>query len=125
MGRNPQEALSRKPCLRKPFATIQKEDSYVRKSTLHCTPKVITEFILLTHFIFRYLDILKYILLIMLLHFIPLFILLLPAHLLPPAFLPFSSCPWVVHISSLASSFPTLFLTTHCFLPTIYASYSL
>ena len=40
---------------------------------------------------------------------------------------PFSSCPWVVHISSLASPFPTLFLPSPpvYFLPTIYATYSL
>ena len=39
---------------------------------------------------------------------------------------PLSSCPWVVHISSLASTFPTLFLPSPVyFLPTIYATYSL
>ena len=27
---------------------------------------------------------------------------------------PFSSCPWVVHVSSWASPFPTLFLTSPC-----------
>ena len=33
----------------------------------------------------------------------------------PPAFPPlFSSCPWVIHISSLAFSFPILFLTSPC-----------
>ena len=30
-----------------------------------------------------------------------------------PSIPPLSSCPWVVHISSLASSFPILFLTSH------------
>ena len=49
-----------------------------------------------------------------------------PAHPLPPTFPPpFSSCPWVIHISSLASTFPILFLTSPYFLPTIYATYSL
>ena len=33
-----------------------------------------------------------------------------PAHLLPPTFPAYSSCPWVILISSLASTFPTLFL---------------
>ena len=47
-----------------------------------------------------------------------------PPH--PPAFPHLSSCPWVVHISSLASTFPILFLTAPCyFLPTNYVSYSL
>ena len=55
----------------------------------------------------------------------PLFIPLRPAHPLPPAFLPFSSCPWVIHISSMASTFPIPILTSPYFLPTIYATYSL
>ena len=39
---------------------------------------------------------------------------------------PHSSCPWVIHISSLASTFPILFLTSPVyFLPTIYATYFL
>ena len=43
----------------------------------------------------------------------------------PPTCIPlFSSCPWVIHISSLASTFPILFLTSPYFLPTIYATYS-
>ena len=51
----------------------------------------------------------------------------LPCTPFPPAFHPFlSSCPWVVHISSLASPFPILFLTSPVyFVPTIYASSSL
>ena len=37
----------------------------------------------------------------------------------PPAILPLSSCPWVVHISSLATPFPILFLTSPVyFVPT-------
>ena len=41
------------------------------------------------------------------------FFLLSPSTLHPPptSIPPFSSCPWVVHISSLASPFPILFLT--------------
>ena len=72
--------------------------------------------------------ILKYILLIMLLHlshFLVLFIPLCPVPALPPSLPHLSSCPWVVHISPLASSFPILFLTSPSLLPTIYASYSL
>ena len=47
----------------------------------------------------------------------------LPSHQHPP---PLSSCPWVVHLSSLASPFPMLFLTFPVyFVPTIYASHSL
>ena len=65
----------------------------------------------------------KYILLIMLLqfsHFLS-FSLLHPAPTssIPPLYL------WVVHISSLASLFPILFLTSPYFMPTSYASYSL
>ena len=59
----------------------------------------------------------KYILLNMLLElshcFLP-FILLCPVPSFPLAFLPLSSCPWVVHIRSLASPFPILFLTSPC-----------
>ena len=48
-----------------------------------------------------------------------------PAHPIPPTFPSFSSCPWVIHISSLVSTFPTLFLPSPYFLPIIYATYSL
>ena len=49
----------------------------------------------------------------------PIFPSLIPLHTapLPPATSSphhGSSCPWVVHISSLASTFPTLFLTSPC-----------
>ena len=38
-----------------------------------------------------------------------------PVSHFPPAIsTPLSSCPWVVHISSLASLFPILFLTSSC-----------
>ena len=72
----------------------------------------------------------KYILLIMLLQlslfFLPLYSP--PPCTPPPTSIPFplSSCPWVVHISSLASPFPILFLTSRVyFVPTNYASYSM
>ena len=44
----------------------------------------------------------------------------------PPICLPsaLSSHPWVVHISSLASPFPILFLPSPCLFSTIYATYS-
>ena len=55
-------------------------------------------------------------------HFTPLH----PAHSLPPTFPPYSSCPWVILISSLASTFTTLFYPPPVyFLPTNYATYSL
>ena len=37
-----------------------------------------------------------------------------------PAFSLFNSCPWVVHISSLASPFPILFLTSPCLFSTYH-----
>ena len=59
----------------------------------------------------------KCILLIMLsqLSHFPPFIPLCPAHPLPLAFPPFSSCPCVIHISSLASTFPILTLPLSIF----------
>ena len=60
-------------------------------------------------------------LLIMLLrlsHFCP-FTQLHPAYPLPPTFPSYSSCPWVILISSLASTFPTLFL------PYLFSTYRL
>ena len=46
-----------------------------------------------------------------------------PAPLKPPAFPPLSSCPWVVHISSLSSLFPIPFFSSPIYLmPTNYAS---
>ena len=76
-----------------------------------------------SNFSLLYNNFFKYILLIMLLqlsHF-PSFILLCPAYPLLPAFPPFSSCPWVVHINSLASTFPILFLTS----PGLFSIYHL
>ena len=52
----------------------------------------------------------------------------LPSTPIPSSISPFSSCTWVVLISSLASPFPILFLTYPppiYFVPTIYVSYSL
>ena len=67
----------------------------------------------------------KYILLIMLLQLshLPPFIPLHPEHPLPPILPPFSSCPWVVHISSLASTFPILFLPSPCLFSTYHLCY--
>ena len=65
----------------------------------------------------------KYILLVMLLQLSHFFSPLFPSALhsphtsIPPHL---SSCPWVVHISSLASSFPILFLTSSCLFCTCY-----
>ena len=55
---------------------------------------------------------LKYILLIMLLQFSHFFSPLFPSALHHPPTL--SSCPWVVHVSSLVSPFPILLLTSPC-----------
>ena len=52
-------------------------------------------------------------------HFSP-FIPLCPAYPLPTAFPSFSSCPWAVHISSLASTFPKLFLPSPCLFSTYH-----
>ena len=68
----------------------------------------------------------KYILLIMLLQLSQFFSPLYPPSALPPshppAFTPtFSSRPWVVHISSVISPFPILFLTS----PYLFCTYHL
>ena len=47
-------------------------------------------------------------------HFFLPFIPLYPAHPLSPVSHSLSPCPWVIHISSLASPFPILFLTSPC-----------
>ena len=41
----------------------------------------------------------------------------------PPTFPPYSSCPWVIHISSLASTFPILFLPSPCVFCTYHLCY--
>ena len=41
----------------------------------------------------------------------------------PPTFPPYSSCPWVILISSLASTFPTLFLPSPCLFSTYHLCY--
>ena len=70
-------------------------------------------------FIFLFLIYLL-IMLLQLSHFRP-FIQLHPAQPLPPTFPPYSSCPWVILISSLASTFPTLFLPS----PFLFSTYHL
>ena len=55
-------------------------------------------------------------------HFPP-FTPLCPAHPLNPTFPPYSSCPWVILISSLASTFPTLFLPSPCPFSTYHLCY--
>ena len=66
---------------------------------------------------------LNYILLIMLLQFSPFFSLYppLPCTPKPSSISPLSSCPWVVHISSLSSLFPIPFLTS----PHLFYAYQL
>ena len=64
-------------------------------------------------------------LLIMLLelsHFRP-FTPLHPAHPVPPTFPSYNSCPRVIHISSLASTFPKLFLPSPCLFSTYHLCY--
>ena len=51
------------------------------------------------------------------------FIPFCPTHPLPPTFPPFSSCPWVIHISSSASTFLILFLTSLCLFSTYHLCY--
>ena len=46
-----------------------------------------------------------------------------PAHPLPPTFPSYISCPWVILISSLASTFPTLFLPSPCLFSTYHLCY--
>ena len=53
----------------------------------------------------------------------PPFIFLHPAHPLPSALPPFSPRPWVIHISSLASTFPVLFLPSPCLFSTYHLCY--
>ena len=67
----------------------------------------------------------KYILLIMAFQLSHFFSLLFPYALhLPPTIIPhLSSWPSVVHISSLASTFPILFLTTPCLFSTYHLCY--
>ena len=66
--------------------------------------------IFLNNFFFKYITL---IMLLQLSYFSP-FIPFYPAHPLQPAFPPFGSCPWVIHVSSLASTFPILYLTSPC-----------
>ena len=62
------------------------------------------------------------IMLLQLSHFRP-FTQLHPTHPVPPTFPPYSSCPWIIHISSLASTFPTLFLPSPCLFSTHHLCY--
>ena len=62
------------------------------------------------------------IMLLQLSHFRP-FTQLHPVHPLPPTFHSYSSCPWVILISSLASTFPILFLPSPCLFSTYHLCY--
>ena len=46
-----------------------------------------------------------------------------PAHPTPLTFPPYSSCPWVILISSLASTFPIRFLPSPCLFSTYHLCY--
>ena len=73
--------------------------------------------------LFLFVCLFKYILLIMLLQFSQVLPLYPPSTLHPQtsSILPLSSCPWVVHTSSLSSLFPILFLTS----PHLFYAYQL
>ena len=73
------------------------------------------------HFLFLFLIYLL-LMLLQLSQFCP-FTELHPAHPIPPIFPPNSSCPWVIHISSLASTCPTLFLPSPCLFSTYHLCY--
>ena len=64
------------------------------------------------------------IMLLQLSHFHP-FTPLHHAHPLPPTFPSYSSCPWVILISSLASTFLRLFLPSPCLFSTYHLCYLL
>ena len=75
-------------------------------------------------FIFIYFYFLIYLLIMLLqLSHLPPFTPLHPAHSLPPTFPSYSSCPWVILISSLASTFPILFLPSPCLFSTYHLCY--
>ena len=47
-----------------------------------------------------------------------------PSYPPPPSHIPpYSSCPWVLHMSSLASTFPILFLPSPCLFSTYHLCY--
>ena len=85
---------------------------------VHIPPQIWKDccFFLILFFIFL---IYLLIMILQLSHFRP-FTQLHPAHPLPPTFPPYSSCPWVILISSLASTVPTLFLP-----PSLFSTYHL
>ena len=81
--------------------------------------------ILIQYFFLEFIYLFLIYLLIMLLqlsHFPPI-TPLHPAHSFPPTFPPYSSCPWVILISFLASTFPTLFLLSPCLFSTYHICY--
>ncbi|KAF6109847.1 hypothetical protein HJG60_011038 [Phyllostomus discolor] len=72
--------------------------------------------VVLVFFCFYFIEYILLIMLLQLSHFPPLFPSILhppPASISPPS-PQLSSCPWVIHMSSLASTFPILFLTSSC-----------
>ena len=66
-----------------------------------------------------YIYVFKYILLIMLFIVVP----VSPLYSFPLCTPTFSSCPWVIHISSLASTFPILLFTSPCLFSTYHLCY--
>ena len=77
-------------------------------------------------FLFYFLKIYLLIMLLQLSPFTP-FTPLHPAHPFPPTLPPYSSCPWVILTSSLASTFPILFLPSPCLFsyPCLFSTYHL
>ena len=89
-------------------------------SQTHSTPCKYSNISFLSFFLFFKIYLL--IMLLQLSHFHP-FTQLHPAHPLPPTFPTYSSCPWVILISSLASTFPIIFLPSPCLFSTYHLCY--
>ena len=114
--KNPQIQRHSKHCL-----WAEKICCYINKPFLFyyfCVVKIITKLLFF-----------KFILLIMLLQLSQFCYALyppspctLPPYSIPPR-PPLSSCPWVIHISSLVSPFPILFLTSPCLFCTYHLCY--
>ena len=107
-------------CFHKSLVLVYLRGNFLFRDRLFILPRVFS--FLQVSFSLLFKKIYLLIMLLQLSHFPP-FTPCHPDHPLPPTFPPYSSCPWVIHISSLASMFPILFLPSPCLFSTYHLCY--
>ena len=85
--------------------------------------KIVCSCIIIYYILYYFLLLIYLLIMILQLSHFPCFTPLHPVQPFSPTFPPHSSCPWVILISSLASTFPILVLSSPCLFSTYHLCY--